>query len=224
MPWNNLILWNESIKKALWVCSVSLQVLERDLAIFGFFIALGRRTQIFLCANGFGDIGDPLESFIRYNYSHFNISCFFERFLGYHWCVLCCRYLIGGSVLFYPQLSAISSYQLYVEVSIYFSDLSDCAWILKFANLRFLLFLFHRWYVKSWIGFLSILAWQEIRNCHMVIKVNKIILQTLKLSVWCWMYLFIGCRASLNIVNGWKTPQMSRQWDLYLEGAEIMFL
>lgn len=27
------------------------------------------------------------------------------------------RYLIGGSVLYYPQLSAISSYQLYVEVS-----------------------------------------------------------------------------------------------------------
>lgn len=29
------------------------------------------------------------------------------------------RYLIGGSVLYYPQLSSISSYQLYVEVSIY---------------------------------------------------------------------------------------------------------
>lgn len=27
------------------------------------------------------------------------------------------RYLIGGSVLYYPQLSSISSYQLYVEVS-----------------------------------------------------------------------------------------------------------
>lgn len=29
-----------------------------------------------------------------------------------------CRFLIGGSVLYYPQLSSISSYQLYVEVSI----------------------------------------------------------------------------------------------------------
>ncbi|KAK4797521.1 hypothetical protein SAY86_029847 [Trapa natans] len=70
--------------------SESIEVLVRDLAIFGFFIALGRRTQVFLCANGFDTLGDPTESFIRY--------------------------LIGGSVLFYPQLSSISSYQLFVEV------------------------------------------------------------------------------------------------------------
>lgn len=38
----------------------------RDLAIFGFFIALGRRTQVFLRANGFDALGDPIESFIRY--------------------------------------------------------------------------------------------------------------------------------------------------------------
>lgn len=38
------------------------------------------------------------------------------------------RYLIGGSVLYYPQLSSISSYQLYVEVSMHrlFPDLSRC--------------------------------------------------------------------------------------------------
>ena len=29
------------------------------------------------------------------------------------------RYLIGGSVLYYPQLASISSYQLYVEVSLW---------------------------------------------------------------------------------------------------------
>ncbi|PON82893.1 LETM1-like [Trema orientale] len=70
--------------------SESIEVLERDLAIFGFFIALGRSTQSFLCANGFDVVDDPLEGFIRF--------------------------LIGGSVLYYPQLSSISSYQLYVEV------------------------------------------------------------------------------------------------------------
>ncbi|CAL5389190.1 unnamed protein product [Camellia sinensis] len=68
----------------------SSQVLERDLAIFGFFIALGRSTQSFLSANGFDVIDEPIEGFLRY--------------------------LIGGSVLYYPQLSSISSYQLYVEV------------------------------------------------------------------------------------------------------------
>ncbi|XVF55788.1 hypothetical protein PTKIN_Ptkin06aG0065100 [Pterospermum kingtungense] len=70
--------------------SESIEVLERDLTIFGFFIALGRNTQAFLSANGFDIIDDPIEGFIRY--------------------------LIGGSVLYYPQLSSISSYQLYVEV------------------------------------------------------------------------------------------------------------
>lgn len=79
----------EKIWSRLTTCE-SIEVLERDLAIFGFFIALGRRTQSFLYENSFDVIDDPLESFIRY--------------------------LIGGSVLYYPQLSSISSYQLYVEV------------------------------------------------------------------------------------------------------------
>ncbi|GFP97208.1 hypothetical protein PHJA_001864900 [Phtheirospermum japonicum] len=69
---------------------IAMKVLERDLAIFGFFIALGRCTQSYLFANGFETMDEPIEGFIRY--------------------------LIGGSVLYYPQLSAISSYQLYVEV------------------------------------------------------------------------------------------------------------
>ncbi|XP_040372368.1 uncharacterized protein LOC112192250 isoform X2 [Rosa chinensis] len=70
--------------------SESIEVLERDLAIFGFFIALGRSTQSYLSANGFDVLHDPLEGYVRF--------------------------LIGGSVLYYPQLSSISSYQLYVEV------------------------------------------------------------------------------------------------------------
>ncbi|XVE96358.1 hypothetical protein REPUB_Repub02eG0214400 [Reevesia pubescens] len=97
-----VIFWVDLIQKQLqraidrekiWsrlTTSESIEVLERDLSIFGFFIALGRNTQAFLSANGFDVIDDPIESFIRY--------------------------LIGGSVLYYPQLSSISSYQLYVEV------------------------------------------------------------------------------------------------------------
>ncbi|KAK4343213.1 hypothetical protein RND71_039029 [Anisodus tanguticus] len=70
--------------------SESIQVLEKDLAIFGFFIALGRSTKSFLSENGFDTLDEPIEELIRY--------------------------LIGGSVLYYPQLASISSYQLYVEV------------------------------------------------------------------------------------------------------------
>ncbi|KAF7818818.1 LETM1 and EF-hand domain-containing protein anon-60Da, mitochondrial [Senna tora] len=80
-------------KEKIWsrlTTSESIEVLEKDLAIFGFFIALGRSTRSFLSANGFDALDDSVEDFIRY--------------------------LIGGSVLYYPQLSSISSYQLYVEV------------------------------------------------------------------------------------------------------------
>jgi hypothetical protein len=42
-----------------------MQVLEKDLAVFGFFIALGRSTQSFLSANGFDILDDPIEGFIR---------------------------------------------------------------------------------------------------------------------------------------------------------------
>ena len=87
------------------------------MAIFGFFIALGRNTQAFLSANGFDSSDELIEGLTRYAYIkliyprrsiliHNNVS-----FLSF-------RFLIGGSVLFYPQLSSISSYQLYVEVSI----------------------------------------------------------------------------------------------------------
>ncbi|XP_057427067.1 uncharacterized protein LOC130720438 isoform X2 [Lotus japonicus] len=80
-------------KEKIWsrlTTSESIEVLEKDLAVFGFFIALGRSTRSFLLASGFETVDDPVEDFIRY--------------------------LIGGSVLYYPQLSSISSYQLYVEV------------------------------------------------------------------------------------------------------------
>lgn len=46
-----------------------LQVLEKDLAIFGFFIALGRSTKSFLASNGFSIVDDHIESFIRCAYS-----------------------------------------------------------------------------------------------------------------------------------------------------------
>ncbi|KAK7278701.1 hypothetical protein RJT34_23737 [Clitoria ternatea] len=80
-------------KEKIWsrlTTSESIEVLEKDLAVFGFFIALGRSTRSFLLTNGFETLDDPIEDFLRY--------------------------LIGGSVLYYPQLSSISSYQLYVEV------------------------------------------------------------------------------------------------------------
>ncbi|KVH96891.1 hypothetical protein Ccrd_001017, partial [Cynara cardunculus var. scolymus] len=54
----------------------------------GFFIALGRRTQLFLYVNNFEAVPKPIEGLIRY--------------------------LVGGSVIYYLQLSSISSYQLYV--------------------------------------------------------------------------------------------------------------
>ncbi|PKA50035.1 hypothetical protein AXF42_Ash017574 [Apostasia shenzhenica] len=78
----------ERIWAKLTTCE-SIEVLVRDLAIFGLFIALGRSTQSFLSSNDYV-MENPVEDIIRY--------------------------LIGGSVLFYPQLSSISSYQLYVEV------------------------------------------------------------------------------------------------------------
>ncbi|CAI9779485.1 unnamed protein product [Fraxinus pennsylvanica] len=84
-----LAIDREKIWSRLTTCE-SIEVLEKDLAIFGFFIALGRSTQFYLFVNGFDTVDEPLEGFIRY--------------------------LIGGSVLYYSQLSSISAYQLYVEV------------------------------------------------------------------------------------------------------------
>lgn len=61
-------------------CINLMQVLEKDLAIFGFFIALGRSTQSFLSANGFDLVDDSLGSFIRYmsRISH-KIWCWFSN-------------------------------------------------------------------------------------------------------------------------------------------------
>uniref|UniRef100_A0A1J3IT51 Mitochondrial distribution and morphology protein 38 n=1 Tax=Noccaea caerulescens TaxID=107243 RepID=A0A1J3IT51_NOCCA len=101
-PTHEVVFWVDLIQNQLlraidrekiWsrlTTSESIEVLERDLAIFGFFIALGRSTQSFLAANGFNSLENPMEDLVR----HF----------------------IGGSLLQYPQLSVISSYQLYVEV------------------------------------------------------------------------------------------------------------
>ncbi|XP_076929925.1 uncharacterized protein LOC143594518 [Bidens hawaiensis] len=79
----------ERIWSRLTTCE-SIEVLDKDLTIFGFFFALGRRTQAYLSTYNFESVPTPIEGLITY--------------------------LIGGSVLYYPQLSSISSYQLYVEV------------------------------------------------------------------------------------------------------------
>ncbi|XP_064985204.1 uncharacterized protein LOC135583914 isoform X1 [Musa acuminata AAA Group] len=84
-----LAIDREKIWSRLTTCE-SIEVLEKDLAIFGFFIALGRSTQSFLSSNDINMSNEQIEGIIRY--------------------------LIGGSVLYYPQLSSISSYQFYVEV------------------------------------------------------------------------------------------------------------
>ncbi|KAH7443213.1 hypothetical protein KP509_02G026100 [Ceratopteris richardii] len=68
----------------------SIEVLERDLAVFGFFAALGRRTQKFLSENGSVESDDRIAGLLRY--------------------------LIGGCTLFYPQLSSLNTYQFFIEV------------------------------------------------------------------------------------------------------------
>ncbi|CAM0911540.1 unnamed protein product [Alopecurus aequalis] len=78
--------------------SESIEVLEKDLAIFGFFIALGRSTQAYLSSKCLTDSNDSINGIV-------SLTCLWSS-----------RYLIGGSVLYYPQLSSISSFQLYVEV------------------------------------------------------------------------------------------------------------
>lgn len=110
-----------------------LQVLEKDLAIFGFFIALSRSTQSFLSSNDINMSNEQIEGIIRCGHTIFFSSLTYEvsfvsQFPSVIWNftipwnliwlieLLVFRYLIGGSVLYYPQLSSISSYQFYVEV------------------------------------------------------------------------------------------------------------
>ena len=100
--------------------------MEKDLAIFGFFIALGRSTRSFLLSNGFDTLDDPVEDFIRYNLCYMisvSLQSVLIFMISYVYLLIhiafCYRYLIVGSVLYYPELSSISSYQLYVEVSMY---------------------------------------------------------------------------------------------------------
>ncbi|KAH9542515.1 hypothetical protein CY35_13G011400 [Sphagnum magellanicum] len=68
----------------------SIEVLEMDLAVFGFFAALGSSTSAYLAAKGVRDAEESLSSLLRY--------------------------LEGGSVLYYPQLASVSTYQLFIEV------------------------------------------------------------------------------------------------------------
>lgn len=92
------------------------------------------------------------------------------------------RYLIGGSVLYYPQLSSISSYQLYVEVSKIFGLIY---YIQIYNNTKLNLQktpMFCRLYVKNWIGFHFIQVTSTLKKGHMGIKVNKV-LQMRKLSL-----------------------------------------
>lgn len=40
--------------------------------------------------------------------------------------MLCNRYLIGGSTLFYPQLASLNTYQFFIEVKELFVSVSLC--------------------------------------------------------------------------------------------------
>lgn len=119
-----------------------MQVLEKDLAIFGFFIALGRSTRSFLLSNGFNTLDDPVEDFIRYNFCYM-IFIFLKSVLIFMISYMdllihitfCYRYLIVGSVLYYPELSSISSYQLYVEVSMYGNSILQMCSIIQLCGL-----------------------------------------------------------------------------------------
>lgn len=74
---DDMVFWVDLVQKQLqraigrekiWsrlTTSESIEVLERDLALFGFSIALGRSTKSFLAANGFSKIDEPIEGFIR---------------------------------------------------------------------------------------------------------------------------------------------------------------
>ncbi|CAN1141817.1 hypothetical protein LINPERHAP2_LOCUS12705 [Linum perenne] len=69
--WVNLVqkqLQRAIYREKIWsrlTTSESIEVLNKDLAIFGFFIALGRSTRSFLSVNGFDVVNEPIESFIR---------------------------------------------------------------------------------------------------------------------------------------------------------------
>lgn len=58
-----LLEFKVSDKQCNFTCSI--QVLEKDLSIFGFFIALGRSTQSFIISNGYSVSDYTMESIIR---------------------------------------------------------------------------------------------------------------------------------------------------------------
>lgn len=83
------------------------------------FYCLGTRyTSLYICKR-FSCCGSPTwripEVLIILTPFYFDILLLVWLFISIFF--LLHRLLIGGSVLYYPQLSSISSYQLYVEVS-----------------------------------------------------------------------------------------------------------
>lgn len=48
-----------------WLSFLKVQVLERDLAVFGFFATLGRSTRAYLAAKGVPDSEESLASLLR---------------------------------------------------------------------------------------------------------------------------------------------------------------
>lgn len=44
-----------------------MQDLQKDLGLFGFFVALGRSTRAYLASRGVGDSEESLASLLRYS-------------------------------------------------------------------------------------------------------------------------------------------------------------
>ncbi|KAL6006130.1 hypothetical protein ACLOJK_040176 [Asimina triloba] len=76
------------------VASLQNKIVENDLATLGLFAYLGRETRLFLLHMGIKDVDEPLKDFLSY------LEC--------------------GCLFIYPELSSISLYQLFLEVSLDF--------------------------------------------------------------------------------------------------------
>lgn len=49
-----------------------MQDLQKDLGLFGFFVALGRSTRAYLASRGVGDSEESLASLLRYSFFYFH--------------------------------------------------------------------------------------------------------------------------------------------------------
>lgn len=58
-----------------------MQDLQKDLGLFGFFVALGRSTRTYLASRGVGDSDESLASLLRYFFSYLQSRSTCKSFL-----------------------------------------------------------------------------------------------------------------------------------------------